>query len=241
MKNVDPEDYEAIVSGLDGIDNKIQNFDTDAQRYVYLRDNLLKEILEDNPDLTEKGKEKVQKMLDEWFSGLKVNADINWKQFSTEIVSVGENMKKIDGIMEDLADDNHITIDSFLALGEVITELMNNMEGLGELGKLDELSNVLQNLNVQFDENAGALTVNGDAMKDMAKLETALVQAKLITLKTTIMSNLMEAEARKIAIQSEIDATKATIKRIQTESKAQITATELKAIADEEYKKCFSR
>ena len=239
LKNVNPEDYEAIVEGLSKIDGQLQNFDTDAERYVYIRDNLLKKILESD-DLSEEGKAKVQKMLDEWFSGLSVNPDINWKQFSTEIVKVGETMKKIDGIMEDLADDNHITIDSFLALGEVITELMNNMEGLGELGKLDELGSVLKNLKVEFDENAGALTVNGDAMKDMAKLETALVKAKLITLKTTIMSNLMEAEARKIALQSEIDATKNTIERIKTECDAEVTAAEVRAIANDEYGKALA-
>ncbi len=225
-------EYADITEVLNGMTKGLEQFETDAQRYAYLSENLLNEVLKENPNLSEEGKEKVQAMIDEWFSGLKVTADISWADFANEIKDIGTQLEKVDSIMEDLSDDGHITIDSFLQLGDVLTDLINHMTELGRMDQITEFANILSNLNVEYDENTHSLMVNGEAMEDLAQLETVLAKAKMISLKATIQSNLMQAQARKIALESEIQATKTMILWLQGQTQATVKGKDIQTQAN---------
>ena len=230
--DISASDYNVIVQALQGMSAELQTFETDAERYAYIQDNLMNAILKENPSITAEGKQKAQDMIDEWFEGLSVRPDISWNGFANEIKSIGEELEKVDGIMDDLADDGHITMESFLELGDVLTELATHMDELGKLGQLENFGSILGQLNVKFDESTQSLMLNGEAMKDLAQLETVLAKAKLMELQTTIDSNLMAAEAQKIALDSEIAATDATIAALQAKTESTITGSDLVKIAD---------
>ena len=225
-------EYADITEVLNGMTKGLEQFETDAQRYAYLSENLLNEVLKENPNLSEEGKEKVQAMIDEWFSGLQVTADISWSDFAKEIKDIGTQLEKVDGVMKDLADDGHITIDSFLELGDVLTDLMTHMTELGRMDQITEFANILSSLNVEYDENTHSLMVNGEAMQDLAQLETVLAKAKMISLKATIQSNLMQAQARKIALESEIQATKTMILWLQGQTEATVKGKDIQTQAN---------
>lgn len=122
-KDVGASGYAAIVQGLESVKDELDSFDTDAQRYAYLQENLLNSILQDNPSLDAEAKQKIQEMLDEWFDGLSITASVSWKDFGETITGLEDNFHGIADVIEDLNDDGQMTFETFMKLCDVLQDV----------------------------------------------------------------------------------------------------------------------
>ena len=122
-KDVGASGYAAIVQGLESVKDELDSFETDAQRYAYLQDNLLNSILKDNPNLNAEAKQKIQDMLDEWFNGLSITASVSWKDFGETVTSLEDNFHGIADVIEDLNDDGQMTFETFMKLCDVLQDV----------------------------------------------------------------------------------------------------------------------
>lgn len=225
-KDVSASGYAAIVKGLESVKDELDSFDTDAQRYAYLQDNLLNSILEDNPSLDAEAKEKIQNMLNEWFDGLSITANVSWKDFGETVTGLEDSFHGIADVIEDLNDDGQMTFETFMKLCDVLQEVWDNIDKIGSLGQIDNLTAAVQGLNLAYNQNTDTITANGEAVDMLAQLQTVLIKAELAELQQKIQNNILTQEMAKIALQTEIDTTRNLISSLDARSEATITSAE---------------
>lgn len=236
-KDVSATGYATIVQGLESVKDELDSFDTDAQRYAYLQEHLLSSILEDNPGLESEAREKIQDMLDEWFDGLSITANVSWKDFGKTVSNLEDNFHGIADVIEDLNDDGQMTLETFLKLCDALQDVWDNIDKIGALGQIDNLTAAVQGLNLAYNQNTDTITANGEAVDMLAQLQTVLVKAELAELQQKIQNNILTQEMAKIALQTEIDTTRNLIEALGTRTEATISSADWQAMANAEMTK----
>ena len=178
-------------------------------------------------------KKALQDKLNKAVSKLEITAEFSWKNLGTELETVTNDLRSMNSIMEEFNENGGISLDTFLELCEILDKV--DMESLFKTGLVEEYINLLDKLNLGFDESTGYITAEADSMETLQDIQQVLA-------KTQLLATIQKLENTKAGLQAELDmvaveknATKAAIEYLKTKGQGTVKLSEIETAASETY------
>ena len=239
MSGLDAEQAAQFSTDLQSALGQIELGGTDAEKYNYLS-----KWYEENKDtMTEEMREHWQGILDDAFDGLKITGRMTFTQIGNELKSISTDLQSINKLTADFTKNGGMALDSFIELAGILDDIS---AGIGDLGQLpdgakyvDEYIDAIDQLNLAYDANTGYITMNGESLQTLQKIQEIQTKAKIAGMIADLKASRATTETELAYIDAQIAATDAAIEMLGAEAGTKVTQSQLMSQADAEYMNVF--
>lgn len=237
MKGYEAKQHaQSVQQVAEGI-SKLGSNATDADRYNYLAT-----YYEHNKDTMKAGvKEQWEKILEEAFNELDVATPRTLSEIAKELTSIGDDLVNMNEIVAEFNENGGMALDTFTELANIIDGI--NIDDLGSLdpSAVDSYVDAIDNLNLAYDANSGYITMNGDALTSLQKIQELQTKSKIASMIADLKASKATTETQIAYIDAQIAATDAAINAAQLDSQNSITAAEIKSQANSAFDTSFNK
>lgn len=186
-------------------------------------------ILLGSDNLPENLKKKMEKALKQALSVLRQPTGFTFSQLADELDGISEDLRSINDIMSDFNENGSIGIDTFKTLGEIIESIdFQSLYSMSDLENgidyIDQYIGALENLNLAYDASTGQITMNGNALASLQKLQEIVTKGKILSAKNELQAAKAKTLTELAYVDSQIFATEEMIKSLKASGDATLTA-----------------
>ena len=240
LTGLDDKEAMAFATNLSEAMGQIELGDTDAEKYNYLA----KWFEENKGSMTEDVRKHWQEVVDEAFDNLQITSRMSFTQLGNELKSISSDLQTMNKLVDEFnKNGGGMSLDNFMELSKVFDDISNNLGSLGAMkdgGKyIDEYIDAIDKLNLAYDANTGYITMNGDSLQTLQKIQEIQTKSKIASMVADLKASRATTETELAYIDAQIAATDAAIAALEAEAGTKVTQTELMGKADAEYMRVF--
>ncbi len=233
MNNMTAEGADEYANVLQSLLPKLEDTSTNGGKY-----NIIAKDLEENGDeYSKETQEKLQQVLDEAYTNLELPSGLTFSQIADELDSVSEGLRTTNKLMAEFNEQGYLSLDSFKDLAKILDGIdIENLFAISDLENgvnyVEQYIDALDQLNLGFDENNGAISMNGEALQSLQKIQEMQTKSKIISMKNELIAKKYQTESEIAYIDAQIAGAQAVIDAIDDETEIMLTAGTLRQKAD---------